>query len=266
MYPSSGLTGLARVSFPRTRGDVPHVALVDHGRAGLPPHARGCTLAALHADGIRVASPARAGMYLAPGARRTGHLRFPRTRGDVPDPRTRRETAARLPPHARGCTQGRQNRRHTGWASPARAGMYRFSSSPPTTEKSFPRTRGDVPVARGNRVLAAKLPPHARGCTRPRDVQRRVRRAPPPPPPPARGDVLGIIRLFRFRLASMAVLSPCVGICRIHPQSRLCEGCGRSLVEIAEWPAWSDERRRAVLARLARRNSSAQPTSPTPRR
>lgn len=64
----------------------------------------------------------------------------------------------------------------------------------------------------------------------------------------------------------MAVLSPCVGICRIHPQSRLCEGCGRSLVEIAEWPAWSDERRRAVLARLARRNPSAQPASPTPRR
>ena len=77
---------------------------------------------------------------------------------------------------------------------------------------------------------------------------------------------IGIIRLFRFRLASMAVLSPCVGICRIHPQSRLCEGCGRSLVEIAEWPAWSDERRRAVLARLARRNPSAQPASPTPRR
>ena len=63
----------------------------------------------------------------------------------------------------------------------------------------------------------------------------------------------------------MAVLSPCVGVCRIHPKSRLCEGCRRSPAEIAGWPAWSDERRRAVLARLARRDPFAPPAAPASR-
>lgn len=46
-----------------------------------------------------------------------------------------------------------------------------------------------------------------------------------------------------------AVLSPCVGICRID-RDRTCTGCGRTLNEIAEWSQASDDRKREILARI----------------
>ena len=46
-----------------------------------------------------------------------------------------------------------------------------------------------------------------------------------------------------------AVESPCVSICRM--KDGLCEGCGRTLNEIAEWSMASDDRRREILARIA---------------
>jgi uncharacterized protein len=48
-----------------------------------------------------------------------------------------------------------------------------------------------------------------------------------------------------------AVPSPCVGVCKVDRASRICEGCGRTLSEIAEWPDASDARRQAILDRLA---------------
>lgn len=45
------------------------------------------------------------------------------------------------------------------------------------------------------------------------------------------------------------VESPCVSICRM--KEGLCEGCGRTLDEIAEWSMASDDRRRQILARIA---------------
>lgn len=45
------------------------------------------------------------------------------------------------------------------------------------------------------------------------------------------------------------VESPCVSICRM--KDGLCEGCGRTLDEIAEWSLASDDRRREILARIA---------------
>lgn len=47
-----------------------------------------------------------------------------------------------------------------------------------------------------------------------------------------------------------AVASPCIGICRIG-QDDVCQGCRRTLEEIAEWSIASDDRRRAILARIA---------------
>ena len=47
-----------------------------------------------------------------------------------------------------------------------------------------------------------------------------------------------------------AVPSPCVGICRMR-RDGYCEGCGRTLDEIAEWSLASDDRRRAIVARIA---------------
>ena len=45
-----------------------------------------------------------------------------------------------------------------------------------------------------------------------------------------------------------AVESPCVSICLM--KEGLCEGCGRTLDEIAEWSTATDERRRAILVRI----------------
>ena len=46
-----------------------------------------------------------------------------------------------------------------------------------------------------------------------------------------------------------AVASPCVSICRMR-RDGVCEGCGRTLGEIAEWSQASDERRLTILARI----------------
>ncbi len=43
------------------------------------------------------------------------------------------------------------------------------------------------------------------------------------------------------------VPSPCISVCRIEPSSGLCEGCLRTLDEIAQWGSMSDRGRREVL-------------------
>lgn len=47
--------------------------------------------------------------------------------------------------------------------------------------------------------------------------------------------------------------SPCVRVCVIDPQSRLCIGCARTMEEIADWAAMTADARRAVLAALPSR-------------
>lgn len=44
--------------------------------------------------------------------------------------------------------------------------------------------------------------------------------------------------------------SPCVKICVIHPDARLCTGCLRSLDEIRDWSRMSVQERRDVMAEL----------------
>jgi predicted Fe-S protein YdhL (DUF1289 family) len=47
--------------------------------------------------------------------------------------------------------------------------------------------------------------------------------------------------------------SPCVKICVIHPEERLCVGCLRSLEEIAQWSKITTSERRAIMAELPAR-------------
>ncbi len=47
--------------------------------------------------------------------------------------------------------------------------------------------------------------------------------------------------------------SPCVKLCVVHPESRLCMGCYRSIDEITAWSTMSPEARRAVMADLPAR-------------
>lgn len=48
--------------------------------------------------------------------------------------------------------------------------------------------------------------------------------------------------------------SPCVQICVIHPETRLCAGCARSIDEISAWSRMSADERRAVIADLPGRD------------
>lgn len=49
------------------------------------------------------------------------------------------------------------------------------------------------------------------------------------------------------------VESPCVRICVIHPETRLCTGCLRSIDEITNWTKMGAEARRAVMDELPAR-------------
>lgn len=58
----------------------------------------------------------------------------------------------------------------------------------------------------------------------------------------------------------IAPRSPCNRVCRIDPDTGWCEGCFRTIDEIAQWSALSLEERRAVLARTTdRRFQSVSP-------
>ncbi|MDM7956959.1 MAG: DUF1289 domain-containing protein [Blastomonas sp.] len=47
--------------------------------------------------------------------------------------------------------------------------------------------------------------------------------------------------------------SPCNQTCRIYERMGYCEGCGRNLGEIQEWPSASDTRKRQILSDLPSR-------------
>ena len=157
---------LASKSFPRTRGDVPRAPWRVKRCTRLPPHARGCTCFPRHEPGPGRASPARAGMYRRRRPRSISGPGFPRTRGDVPPCSLPGRYPSSLPPHARGCTRKLDPRVVHVVASPARAGMYRFSEAWESLDAGFPRTRGDVPRGGNRHIAIYRLPPHARGCTR----------------------------------------------------------------------------------------------------
>ncbi|WP_147113605.1 DUF1289 domain-containing protein [Tateyamaria sp. syn59] len=50
--------------------------------------------------------------------------------------------------------------------------------------------------------------------------------------------------------------SPCVQICVIHPETRLCTGCARSIDEIGGWSRMAPEERRAIMADLPNREAA----------
>lgn len=47
--------------------------------------------------------------------------------------------------------------------------------------------------------------------------------------------------------------TPCINICSIDPVDGLCEGCRRSVDEIARWTAMSAGERARIMAELKRR-------------
>ena len=47
--------------------------------------------------------------------------------------------------------------------------------------------------------------------------------------------------------------SPCIKVCVIHPEARLCTGCLRTIDEITAWSRLSPEARREIMAALPSR-------------
>ena len=47
--------------------------------------------------------------------------------------------------------------------------------------------------------------------------------------------------------------SPCISVCRMDAVTGLCEGCFRTLDEVACWGMASDEERRAIWRQLVQR-------------
>jgi uncharacterized protein len=52
------------------------------------------------------------------------------------------------------------------------------------------------------------------------------------------------------------VPSPCISICKMNASSGWCEGCWRSIDEIARWSQMGEDEKRAVWAQLAERRAS----------
>jgi predicted Fe-S protein YdhL (DUF1289 family) len=56
------------------------------------------------------------------------------------------------------------------------------------------------------------------------------------------------------------MISPCVRLCTLDPESSVCVGCGRTLAEIGNWSRYSEDERRAIMdtlpARLAARRDA----------
>jgi predicted Fe-S protein YdhL (DUF1289 family) len=56
----------------------------------------------------------------------------------------------------------------------------------------------------------------------------------------------------------MSVASPCVDVCRMNPHTGFCDGCFRTIDEIAAWSSYDDDEKRAVLARVESRQRGAR--------
>jgi predicted Fe-S protein YdhL (DUF1289 family) len=52
-----------------------------------------------------------------------------------------------------------------------------------------------------------------------------------------------------------AVPSPCISVCRIDPASGWCEGCWRTIDEIAHWSLLDDAEKQRIRDQLDRRRS-----------
>lgn len=59
--------------------------------------------------------------------------------------------------------------------------------------------------------------------------------------------------------AAAPVASPCTNVCRIDVASGWCEGCLRTLDEIAAWSALDEAARRGVCAELVLRRAGSVP-------
>ena len=51
----------------------------------------------------------------------------------------------------------------------------------------------------------------------------------------------------------MIAKSPCINVCKLDPNSNLCEGCLRTSEEISNWSKYSDNKKKNIIAILKNR-------------
>ena len=65
-------------------------------------------------------------------------------------------------------------------------------------------------------------------------------------------------------IVAVNLRSPCIGVCRLDVETGYCEGCCRTIEEIAGWSTLSDDGKRAVWRELRLRRARLDPVVPTP--
>jgi uncharacterized protein len=58
----------------------------------------------------------------------------------------------------------------------------------------------------------------------------------------------------------MTISSPCISVCQMNPEVSLCDGCFRTLAEIAAWGSLSDPAKLAVLELVQERRFASDET------
>jgi len=49
--------------------------------------------------------------------------------------------------------------------------------------------------------------------------------------------------------------SPCIKVCVVHPEARICVGCNRTIEEIGAWSRMTHEARAAIMRELPSRSA-----------
>ncbi len=46
------------------------------------------------------------------------------------------------------------------------------------------------------------------------------------------------------------MITPCIGLCRIDPDTQTCKGCKRTRLEVQRWSEMADAERQSIMTRL----------------
>ena len=160
---ADGLAVLRR--FPRRRGDGPFGASSRTHPSQFSPQARGWTSPMNKWRFIRFVFPAGAGMDPSPRFSSPAAGGFPRRRGDGPCRKTGSARSLPFSPQARGWTAVRLDPQLPEDVFPAGAGMDPCPRRKCKRCQSFPRRRGDGPLADFLRAFHRLFSPQARGWT-----------------------------------------------------------------------------------------------------
>ncbi|MDP1968603.1 MAG: YbaK/EbsC family protein [Burkholderiaceae bacterium] len=138
----------------------------------------------------------------------------------------------------------------------ARTG-FAIGGVPPLAHATAPVALIDRELLRFDEVWAAAGHPHAVFRLFPQDLER-LTGAPwadvtPGIPGSERALEIFAARAREARAAQDAQPSPCVSVCHMDPASGLCEGCYRTLDEIAAWSDMSEPGKREVWRSIERR-------------